>query len=224
VNIYVIWYGNWASDSKLVLTDLLQNVGVSRCPPPALRAALPACPPADQYRLRSFPESHSHELSVLLQGTPYYNIQTTYGNAATGGTKLSNSIVLAGQTTDALSQGAALTEAAVWTITAAAINAGKLPKDANGIYLVLTAKDVTLSGGFCTAYCGWHSYAALGGVNIKYSFVGDPSTQCPGSCFAGTGAGPNGILGERRRGKGMGNAARGLGLLLVLRARAGPVA
>ena len=29
VNVYVVWYGNWTADAKLILTDLLQSIGVS---------------------------------------------------------------------------------------------------------------------------------------------------------------------------------------------------
>jgi hypothetical protein len=36
--------------------------------------------------------------------------------------------------------------------------------------------------GFCTGYCGYHSFAAYNGVNIKLSFVGNPgrSDMCRG--------------------------------------------
>lgn len=31
VNVYVLWYGSFAGDTQLVLTDLLANIGVSLC-------------------------------------------------------------------------------------------------------------------------------------------------------------------------------------------------
>ena len=49
---------------------------------------------------------------------------------------------------------------------------------ANAIYFVLTSADVTASSGFCTSYCGWHTYATINGTAIKYSFVGNPD-RCP---------------------------------------------
>lgn len=72
--------------------------------------------------------------------------------------------------------------------------------DANGIYLILTANDVTVSSGpnygFCTAYCGFHSYYywSNSGNMYKYSWVGDASTQCPYSCGVQT-TSPNGDFG-----------------------------
>ena len=68
-----------------------------------------------------------------------------------------------------------------------------MPKDTNGVYFVLTSKDVTASSGFCTQYCGWHTYGTVAGSNIKYSFVGNPD-RCPASCAAQT-TSPNGNAG-----------------------------
>lgn len=53
-----------------------------------------------------------------------------------------------------------------------------LPLDSNGIYLVLTSKDVVVEG-FCMNSCGYHE--SIKG-KIVFSHVGDPSTQCPGMC------------------------------------------
>jgi hypothetical protein len=118
-------------------------------------------------------------LTTMLQGiggTPYFNINTTYTDAA--GTRITNKVTLAGQTTDAAySLGKRLTDANVKTIVSNAITKGKLPKDANGVYFVLTAKDVTETSGFLTKYCGWHTHATIATTDIKYSFVGDPSSK-----------------------------------------------
>ena len=59
----------------------------------------------------------------------------------------------------------------VAAVVSNAINSGKLPKDNNGIYFVLTSSDVAETSGFCSRYCGWHTYGTLSGTNIKYSFV-----------------------------------------------------
>jgi hypothetical protein len=124
-------------------------------------------------------------------GSPYYNINTTY--TSTSGTPVSNVIAYGGSTTVSYPYGNSLTDAKIKSIVSDAINGGTLPKDGNAIYLVLTSSDVTASSGFCTQYCGWHTYAAIGGVNIKYSFVGNPD-RCPASCAAQT-TGPNGNAG-----------------------------
>ena len=65
--------------------------------------------------------------------------------------------------------------------------------DTNGVYFVLTSSDVHKSG-FGTSYCGWHSNASIGGKDIKYGFIGDPSVQYPLNCGAQA-TGPNGSSG-----------------------------
>jgi len=73
-------------------------------------------------------------------------------------------------------------DAAIQTIVANAIKNKNLPDDTNGIYFVLTYKDVT-DPGFCSQFCGYHgpSTSIVKGETIKYSMVGDPD-QCPHGC------------------------------------------
>ncbi|MFO0761663.1 MAG: hypothetical protein U0359_34795 [Byssovorax sp.] len=127
-----------------------------------------------------------------IGGSPYWNINTTYNNGS--GTNLSNSVTLAGQTNYPVGGGAystSLTDAAIQSVVSSVITSGALPKDANGIYFVLTSADVTASSGFCTQYCGWHTHATIGGTDIKYSFVGNPD-RCPSSCEQQSASSPNG--------------------------------
>ena len=129
-----------------------------------------------------------------INGTPYWNINTTYTNAA--GAPISNAVSFRKAVVDA-GTSTSLSDLAIQNIVAAHLalpstNAGYLPRDANGIYLVLTGTNVTASSGFCTSYCGWHTHFSNGGVDIKYSFVGSPS-RCPSSC-AIQNPGPNGDL------------------------------
>ncbi len=129
-----------------------------------------------------------------LGGSPYFNINTTYANGS--GAKVlntSSAVRLAGSTTDNYSLGKTLTDANIESIVAAAINSGRLPLNADAVYFVLTSADVTASSGFCTQYCGWHTHAAIGGVDVKYSFIGNPD-RCPSSCAAQT-TSPNGNAG-----------------------------
>jgi len=123
-----------------------------------------------------------------LGGSPYWNINTTYYDAA--GATIKNKLTLSGQTTDNYSQGTSLTDAKVFTVVKSAISAGKLPKDANAIYLVLTSKDVNETSGMCTQYCGWHTHGTYSSTDIKYSFVGD-AARCLSSCASQT-TSPNG--------------------------------
>ncbi len=122
-----------------------------------------------------------------LSGSPYYNINNTYYDGTN--TKVPNLVTLAGQTTDAYSQGSSnLSDSAISAIVANAISGG-LPSDPNGLYFVLTSVDVTKSG-FLTSYCGWHTHGTIGGADIKYSFVGNPGSN--GACSVQTSVSPNG--------------------------------
>lgn len=125
-------------------------------------------------------------------GSPYYNINTSYYNGA--GTHISNSLTMGAQVNDSYSQGTALTDAQIQTVVANAISSGKLPSNANALYMVLTSADVNATSGFCTSYCGWHTHATIGGADIKYAFVGNPD-RCPSACEAQT-TSPNGNPGS----------------------------
>jgi hypothetical protein len=122
-------------------------------------------------------------------GSPYFNINTTY--TSTSG-RVSNSVHFAGSTTDDYSLGRNLSDAGVATVVSSAITSGRLPKDTNGVYFVLTASDVAESSGFLTKYCGWHTHGTMSGSDIKYSFVGNPNGN--GACLQQTGASPNGDI------------------------------
>jgi hypothetical protein len=120
-------------------------------------------------------------------GSSYFNINTTYGEGITNG------VTYKGSTTDNYSQGTSLSDSAVEAIVSSAITSGRLPKDTNGVYFVLTSQDVTETSGFCSEYCGWHTNGTISGSDIKYSFVGNPAA-CLSSCAAQS-TGPNGNAG-----------------------------
>jgi len=121
-----------------------------------------------------------------IGGTPHQNIQSTYGAAT--------AVTLAGEATNNYSLGKNLTDANIQSIVSSAISGG-LTKDTNGVYFVLTATDVTATSGFCTQYCGWHTYGTISGSAIKYSFVGNSATKCLSSCAGQTTKSPNNSLG-----------------------------
>ena len=131
------------------------------------------------------------DLAGSIGGSPYFNINSTYFNGA--GTHVSNAVAYAGSTTDSYSHGTSLSDADIQAVVGSAISAGKLPKDTDAVYFVLTSADVTASSGFCTQYCGWHTHGTLSGSDIKYSFVGNPD-RCPAACADQT-VGPNGNAG-----------------------------
>ena len=124
-----------------------------------------------------------------IGSSPYELINSTYTDthgAVTGGLALSTQVF------DNYSQGATLSDATLQAVVAS--HAGHdLPSDANGVYLVLTSSDVNESSGFCTQYCGFHTHATLGGVDIKYAFIGNVD-RCPSGCEAQT-TSPNGDSG-----------------------------
>lgn len=131
------------------------------------------------------------DLVSNIGGSSYFNINTTYYNGSN--VHISNAINHAGATTDNYSGGTALSDAAIRTVVSSAISSGRLPKDTNGVYFVLTSHDVNATSGFCTQYCGWHTHGTISGSDIKYSFVGSPA-RCPSACSAVTSPGPNGIV------------------------------
>jgi hypothetical protein len=132
-----------------------------------------------------------NNLGSSIGGSPYFNINTTYYDGSNR--HVSNSVQYAGSTTDSYSRGTSLSDSAIQGVVADAINQGRLPKDANAVYFVLTSSDVTASSGFCTQYCGWHTHGTVTGSDIKYAFIGNPD-RCPSACEQQT-TGPNGNAG-----------------------------
>src|SRR5258708_16145837 len=131
------------------------------------------------------------DFANTIGGSPYFNINTTYYNGSHQ--YVSNSVAFGGSTNDSYSHGKNLSDAAIQGIVTNALNAGSLPKDPNGVYFVLTSKDVNETSGFCTVYCGWHTNGTIDGLDVKYSFVGNPA-RCLPSCAAPS-IGPNGNAG-----------------------------
>jgi len=141
------------------------------------------------------------DLAKSIGGSPLNNTNSSYG--------VPNTVIYKGAVNDNYSNGTTVTgkklsDAAIFTIVKKAIAGGGFgttAADPNGLYFVLTSKDVTASSGFCTQYCGWHSSSlmdpataqTIGGVDVKFSFVGNPE-KCPSGCAALT-AGPNGNVG-----------------------------
>lgn len=131
-----------------------------------------------------------------LSGSPYFGINTTYENGSNQ--NMSSSTIMAGQIFDSYSGGSSLSDSGVQTVVNRALLNGSLPRDANGIYFVLTSADVNETSGFCTSFCGWHTHFAPSPnfTDIKYAFIGNPD-RCPSSCisFLNQSNGPNGNRG-----------------------------
>jgi hypothetical protein len=125
-----------------------------------------------------------------LNNSAYEKINQTYGDSQN---KVTGSLALIKQTTDNYSHGKRLGDTDVEKIVSSAISSGSLPNDSHGLYFVLSSSDVAETSGFCVKYCGWHSSANLGGLDIKLGFVGNPD-RCPSSCEAQA-VSPNGNSG-----------------------------
>lgn len=121
-----------------------------------------------------------------LGGTTMDKINTTYSDKSN---KFEPNAVRYSPATDRYddhySLGHSLDDAGIQKIIANAISGGHLPNDTDGIYFVLTAKDVTDTDGFCSQFCGYHrpSTSIVSGEIIKYAMVGNPA-QCPQGCEA----------------------------------------
>jgi phosphate-induced protein 1 len=126
-----------------------------------------------------------------IGGSQYFNINTTYFNGSN--VHVMNAVQYATSTTDNYSRGVRLGDADIQGIVSDAITQGRLPLDTNGVYFVLTSADVRETSGFCTQYCGWHTHTTVGGLDIKYAFIGNPD-RCPSSCMPQA-RGPNGNAG-----------------------------
>jgi hypothetical protein len=113
-----------------------------------------------------------------IGGSSYFKINTTYSDTVGAP---SGNIALLASATNNYSRGKQLSDNDIRTIVNSTISSRALPKDASGLYFVLTASDVGESSGFCTKYCGWHTSSSIGGADIKYAFVGNPD-HCPLAC------------------------------------------
>jgi hypothetical protein len=131
------------------------------------------------------------DLAQNIGGSPYFNINTTYFDGSN--VKVTNRVNYLQSTTDNYSRGTSLSDSQIQQVVSDAITSGRLPKDGNAVYFVLTSADVTASSGFCTQYCGWHTHGSIGGADIKYAFIGNPE-RCPSSCEQQT-TSPNGNAG-----------------------------
>jgi hypothetical protein len=128
------------------------------------------------------------DLLSAIGGSSYFAINTTY--TSVGGRPVTNQLTVAEQLDDAGSVGTkALSDDAIRKVVAGAVTSGRLASDPSGIYVVLTAANVTKTG-FGTQYCGWHTHASLRGADLKFAFIGDPSSGAMRGC-AGQPAGPN---------------------------------
>ncbi len=112
-------------------------------------------------------------------GSPYFNINTTYGDTSGNVPNTPSTVKYASAVNDSGSLGTSLSDSSIWTLVTNALKT--LPADPNGVYFVLTAPYVAETSGFLSQYCGWHSANYFGSTTIKYAFVGNAAASL-GSC------------------------------------------
>ncbi|XP_021280864.1 protein EXORDIUM-like 2 [Herrania umbratica] len=121
--------------------------------------------------------------SGLRQGpsvSTWWRTISTYKDKA--GKPGSSTVRLVKQVGDVYSLGKTLKRAQIANFVKSKIDNKIFPLDSTGIYLVLTAKDVTVDR-FCMGSCGFHESIMVGAMaRVVYAHVGDPSVQCPGLC------------------------------------------
>ena len=104
-----------------------------------------------------------------IGGSPYYNINATYFDAA--GTSVQNVATYTQYWADSVAPtSAAPTDVDIATEIENGLTNGALTYDESTLYAVFTGTGVNLGGGFGTQYCAYHSYFidALG-RNVKYA-------------------------------------------------------
>lgn len=134
-----------------------------------------------------------------LGGTTAEKINTTYSDNNNKFVPIQVNHTTKMDYNDHYSLGKSCNDTCIQTVVANAISNKHLPNDINGIYFVLTYKDVVDPDGFCDSFCGYHgpSQSIVSNEIIKYSMVGDPG-QCPSACSSpvvlgdhGKGGSPN---------------------------------
>jgi len=117
--------------------------------------------------------------AVSIGGTPYYQLNESLSVAnypISGNVSFGSEISDSGTSTS-------LSDADIQTIVGRNIGTGKLPYNANGVYFVVTSSNVNENTGFCTQYCGWHTYGNVTAGHVRYAFVGN-ANRCLSACAA----------------------------------------
>ncbi|KAA8549129.1 hypothetical protein F0562_000813 [Nyssa sinensis] len=154
INIYLIWYGAFYQKDRAPITDFLASFSPV-----------------------------NGRLNPLTEPTvaKWWSTIRLYKDKA--GNPVSGTVRLAKQLGDIkYSLGKNIKRAQIANYVTNKIDNKLLPLDANGIYMVLTSKDVIVER-FCMGSCGFHgSTMAFSKGKVVYAHIGDPFNQCPGLC------------------------------------------
>jgi hypothetical protein len=163
-NIYVIWYGGWKANSCSASSDTTSTPTII------------------------------NDFLGSLGDSDWNKINTTYYQLINGKkTFVQPTAKVNGCTVDKGSQGPSLdakTGKQVSDVVEHALSTNELPTDPSGVYLVLTASDVTVAD-FMTLLCAYHWVYDNGSATIKYAFIGDATSNLA-SCAPQKTNSPNG--------------------------------
>ncbi len=130
-----------------------------------------------------------------LGGSSYFNINTTYTDAA--GTPIANVVNYTqfwANNTNAPSGTTSISDAQIVAMLQSGFNSGALTYEANTVYAVFTSGKVNLGGGFGTQYCAYHynGTVTIGGVSRTVLYAAMPYNYAyPSACSANLSVWPN---------------------------------
>jgi hypothetical protein len=119
-----------------------------------------------------------------LGGSPYFNINTTYYNAA--GSRVLNQV---GYTSfwstgsDCAGPTASPTDAQMVALISCGLNAGRIAYDPNTVYAIFTGSGINLGGGFGSSYCAYHTHGTSSKGLVYYAAM-PYNQQYPANCTA----------------------------------------
>lgn len=132
--------------------------------------------------------------AAAIGTTSRYLINDTYDTPGNGNNVSGNAIYNGRNVTLTGSYNKRLRDSQILAAVDSTILSGALgPFNPNGVYFLITSSDVTATSGFCTQYCGWHSYSVKSYGRLKYSFIGN-AARCLNGCAAQA-VSPNGNAG-----------------------------
>ena len=125
-----------------------------------------------------------------LGGSPYFNINTTYYNAA--GTKVLNQVQYTGFWATGSSYAgpsSAPTDQDMINLIDNGLKLGKIAYDPNTVYAIFTGSGVNLGGGFGSSYCAYHTHGTTSKGVVYYAAM-PYNQQYPSACTSAM-ASPN---------------------------------
>jgi len=199
INVYVIWYGSWTGSAvPAVMTDFLSHVGQSNWfkintayyqqSGVTYDAGTRGLTSQRKVMLTRHKSNERRQANLVLDGgVPEGSVDSGAGSDAGLGPKIyvDGGVSVVKSINVDYTYGNSITDDDVVSIITDAITAKQLPLDPDGAYYVFTSGDVSegsfYGGNFCFDFCGWHNNTSISNTDIKYIYIGDPSS-CLENC------------------------------------------